>query len=372
MSPKLLYFVTEDWYFCSHRFALAKAAQQQGFSVSVLTSVNQHGDIIRSAGFNLIELKIDRGGINPLRELRTLYQIWQVYRQLKPDIAHHVALKPVLYGGLVTSFFPAIKSVNLIAGLGSIFSSHKLKASLLRPIVVQLLRRLFRRKNSHMIVQNEEDYRLLINRLHVPPANVNLIKGSGVDCKRFSPMPEPSGQIRIALVSRMLWDKGVGEYVSAVKMLKQNGLDFTALLVGEPDMKNLAAVPISQLQAWQQESAVQWLGFVEDIAGIWRDTHIAVLPSYREGLPKSLLEAAACAKPIVTTDTGGCREVVHDGISGLLVPVRDAKALAEALEKLILDAKLRQTMGAAGRKMVENEFSDQHIIAQTMRLYTTA
>jgi len=371
MPKTLLYFVTEDWYFCSHRFALAKAAQQQGFNVSVLTSVNQHGDIIRAAGFNLIELNIDRGGINPLRELRTLYQIWRVYQQIKPDIVHHVALKPVLYGGLVALFCPAIHTVNLIAGLGAIFTTNSYKSRLLRPVVILLLRKLFRRANSHMIVQNREDYNLLVNRLLLEPEQVSLIKGSGVDSDRFSPTPEPPGQIRMALVSRLLWDKGVGEYVEAVKLLRQKGLDFTALLVGEPDEKNPATVSAEQYKTWQEEGAVKCLGFVEDIAPVWRDVHIAVLPSYREGLPKSLLEAAACGRAIVTTDTAGCNEVVHNGVNGLLVPVRDVRALADALEKLILNKPIRQAMGVAGRAMIEKEFSDRHIIAQTLRIYNT-
>lgn len=372
MSKSLLYFVSEDWYFCSHRLALAKAAQQQGFNVSVLTRVNHHGDIIRKAGFNLIELNIDRSGINPVKELATLYQIWQVYKKLKPDIVHHVALKPVLYGGLVSLLFPEIHTINLIAGLGAIFSSNSSKSRLLRPIVILLLRSLFRRANSHIIVQNREDYGLLLNRLHLNPKNISLIRGSGVNIERFFFTPEPSGRIRIAMVSRLLWDKGVGEYVEAVKLLRQRGLDFTALLVGAPDEKNIASVSAEQLQAWQEEGAVECLGFVEDIASLWQGTHIAVLPSsYGEGLPKSLLEAAACGRAIVTTDTAGCNELVQNGVNGLLVPTRDARALANALEKLILDKPLRQAMGTAGRAMIEKELSDHHIITQTMRIYNT-
>jgi glycosyltransferase involved in cell wall biosynthesis len=288
---------------------------------------------------------------------------------LQPDIVHHVALKPVLYGGLIVLFFPAMRSVNLIAGLGAIFSSSSFKAKLLRPVVVQWLKRLFRRANTQIIVQNSEDYALLLEQLRLNPATVSLIQGSGVDIERFAPALEPAEPVRIALVARLLWDKGVGEFVEAVKLLKQQGLTFTALLVGDPDPQNLASIPAEQLQTWQQQGLVECTGFVADIPGLWRDTHLAVLPSYREGFPKSLLEASACGRAIVTTDTSGCKELVKDGVNGLLVPVRDAKALASALEKLILDAPLRQKLGAAGRAMVEQQFSNQQVIAQTLRLY---
>lgn len=368
-GARLLYFVTEDWYFCSHRLALAHAARQMGYQVTVLTRVNQHGDIIRSQGFNLIPLEIDRGGLNPVRELKTLYKVWQTYTQVRPDIVHHVALKPILYGGLAALFIRDIKSVNLIAGLGAIFSSDRLKARLLKPMVKFFLQTLFRSSTNRVIVQNAEDRDLLINQLRIDADNVALIRGSGVDTQKFYPVPEPAGRVGIGLVSRLLWDKGVGEFVAAVKLLKDRGLDFTAILVGEPDDQNLASVHRTQLQEWHDDGLINWLGYQENIADFWANTHIAVLPSYREGLPKSLLEAASCGRPIVTTDTSGCKEIVQNGVNGFLVPVRDVGKLANAMEKLILSAALRQKMGQAGRKMVEQDLSDEIIIAETLQVY---
>lgn len=370
MKLKLLYFVTEDSYFCSHRLALARAAKLAGYEVSVLTRENEHGDVIRNEGFKLIPLNISRGSINPLRELKTLVEIWRAYNMVKPDIVHHVALKPVLYGGVVTFLNKKIKVVNLIAGLGAVFSSSKLKAKLLQPFVKLLLRALFRRSSSRVVVQNSEDRLLLINDILINSGFVTLIKGSGVDTEAFPVRPFPEGRVRIALVSRLLWDKGVGEFIEAVNILKNRKIEFDALLVGKPDNENISSVSQQQLDQWQQDGMVECTGFVGDIAGFWQRTHIAVLPSYYgEGIPKCLIEASSSGRPAVTTDTSGCNEIIRDGVNGFLVPVRDAFALANALEKLIVDASLREKMGALGRKMVEEEFSDKKIIAETLDVY---
>ncbi len=369
-QPKLLYFVTEDWYFCSHRLALAKAAQRAGFEVSVLTRIRKHGDIIRNLGIQVIPLNVRRGGTNPITELRTLLQVAKVYRAVKPDIVHHIALKPVLYGSIVALFMPGIKVVNLLAGLGVIFSSQGWKARLIKPWVEVLFRMFFQRNNTCTIVQNREDCSFLVQRLQIAQSGVRLIKGSGVDIDKFKPTPEPDGSVSVALVSRLLWDKGVGEYVAAVRLLKQKGLVFDAFLLGQPDSENMASVSQEQLQIWNDEGYIRCFGQVDDIAEFWRSAHIAVLPSYYgEGVPKSLIEAAACGRPIVTTDIAGCHEIVEHDVNGILVPPRNIDALADALEKLIFDKALRQKLGKAGREKVEREFSDQVVLAQTLSVY---
>jgi len=369
-QPKLLFFVTEDWYFCSHRLALAKAAQRAGYEVSVLTRINKHGEVIDKAGIRVFPLNVERGGINPVTEFFTLLQIAKVYREVKPDIVHHIAVKPVLYGGLVTLFMPDLKVVNLLAGLGVIFTSQRWKAKLLRPWVETLFRVLFRRPNTRTIVQNREDYSVLLQQLHIAQSGVRLIKGSGVDSARFHPSKEPNKMVSIAMVSRLLWDKGVGEYVEAVRLLKQKGVEFNAFLLGQPDPENMASVSLTQVQAWNYQGDVRCIGHVDDIAEFWRNAHIAVLPSYYgEGVPKSLIEAAACGRPIVTTDTAGCHEIVEQGVNGILVPPRNINALANALEKLIFDEQLRQQMGNSGREKVEREFSDEIVLAQTLSVY---
>jgi len=369
IKPKLLFFVTEDWYFCSHRIDLARAAKNAGYQVNVLTRINKHGDIIRAEGFDLIPLNIDRDGVNPLTELKTLIKIREIYKNINPDIVHHIALKPVIYGGLITLFNSKTKVVNLVAGFGSIFSSKKLKARILKPIVLFLLKRIFSRVGSCVVVQNTEDKNILINELGVDKNLVVLIKGSGVDIQKYRQTKEPYGIVKIALVSRLLWDKGIKEFVEAVKILKKRGAKFSALLVGEPDDNNMAAVSRENLQEWQELGLVECLGYVEDISSFWKNTHIAVLPSYREGLPKSLLEAAACGRPIVTTDTSGCKEVVIDDNNGFLVPIMDSQSLADALDKLINNADLRHKMGENGRERVTHEFSDEKIIFETLQVY---
>lgn len=367
---RLLYFVTEDWYFCSHRLALAKAARQAGFEVFVVTRIRRHGDIIRAAGITAVPLNVVRGGINPFKEIVTLIQVAETYWKLKPDLVHHVALKPVLYGGIVTLFMPGIKVVNLLAGLGAIFSSQHWKSRLLKPVVEQLFRVLFRRSDTFNIVQNKEDYAVLQQRLQVPPASIRLIKGSGVDIEKFHPTAGIDDTVSIALVSRLLWDKGIADYLAAVKLLKQQGLNFNAFLVGKPDPESMSSVTSEQLHIWNEEGDVRCLGHIDDIAEFWQRTHIAVLPSfYGEGVPKCLIEAAACGRPIVTTDSAGCNEIVENGVNGLLIPVRDVNALAHALEKLILDERLRMKMGQAGRQKVEREFSNEVVLNQTIDIY---
>jgi glycosyltransferase involved in cell wall biosynthesis len=349
---------------------LAKAAQQAGFDVSVLTRIKNHRDVIQNANVDLIPLNMVRGRVNPIFEIAALRQIWLTYRKTKPDIVHHVALKPVLYGGLISMFMPDIKVVNLLAGLGSVFSARNWTGYILRPLVKSLFRVLFKRTNSLTIVQNQADYDLLSRELLIPSEKLRLIKGSGVDIEQFHSRQVTVDVVNVALVSRLLTEKGIEEYVTAVKLLKQMGLNFNAFLVGEPDDENLASICSKQLLEWNAEGFVNCLGRIDDVAQFWPKMQIGVLPSYyAEGIPKCLIEAASCGLPIVTTNTPGCNEIVADGVNGILVPPKSVKELADALEKLILDASLRKKMGAAGRKKVEQEFSNDIILAQTLSVY---
>ncbi|TQV84233.1 glycosyltransferase family 4 protein [Exilibacterium tricleocarpae] len=370
MKTKLIFFVTEDWYFCSHRLPIARAAKKNGYDVIVATRVRQHGDVIEKEGFRLLPLTLSRRSINPLSELALLLEIIRIYRKEKPDIVHHVALKPVIYGSIATKFLKNVKVVNAVAGLGFIFSSNRPLARILRPVIKFVYSRLFRNSNSVVIVQNPEDQQLLLQSLSVPDARVKLISGSGVDIKQFKNLREPSGPMVVTLVSRMLWDKGVGEFVNATKILKENGLSFRALLVGKPDSENPASVSREQLLRWQESGLIEWCGHRNDIPAVWAESHIAVLPSYYgEGVPKSLIEAAASGRAIVTTDMPGCREIVRNNRNGLLVPPRDVVALASALEKLMVNEFQRKEMGKCGRQIVEQEFSEELVVAASLDLY---
>jgi glycosyltransferase involved in cell wall biosynthesis len=365
-APKLLYLVTEDWYFVSHRLPLAVAAKEAGFEVAVATRAGQQVDVICNAGIRLIPFELSRRGGNPLAEVMAL---WRLYRAESPDLVHHVALKPVMFGALAAWLAHVPAQVNAVAGLGWLVTTSGRVVRLLRPVLRWILGRLLMQPHSLTIVQNPED-KALLERSGVSAARLRLIRGAGVDVQVFYPVIPPAEPVCIVLVARMLWDKGVGEFVEAARRLTVAGGNARFVLVGDPDLANPGSVPESSLRAWDGQNGVEWWGRREDMPAVLRTAHIACLPSfYGEGLPKSLLEAAACGLPIVTTDAPGCREVVQDGVNGLLVPVRDAVALAAALRKLIDDAELRRRMGEQSRARAETEFGQEMIIAQTLAVY---
>ena len=366
---KLLFVVTEDWYFVSHRLPLAVAAQAAGFDVAVATREGRKADVISSAGIRLIPFTLSRRGGNPLREVVALLRL---YRREKPDLVHHVALKPVMFGTLAAWLARVPAQVNAVAGLGWLFTSSHGAVRLARPALRWMLARLLNQPHSLTIVQNPED-RALLERSGMSSTRLRLIRGAGVNVGFFHPVMPPPEPVCIVLVARMLWDKGVGEFVEAARCLTEAGVNARFVLVGDPDPANPASVPESTLRGWHGQHGVEWWGQREDMPSVLQAAHIACLPSfYGEGLPKSLLEAAACGLPIVTTDTPGCREIVRDGVNGLLVPVRDAVALAAALEKLIGNTTLRRGMGEQSRVRVEAEFGLEAVIAQTLAVYREA
>ena len=366
---KILFFVTEDWYFCTHRLTLAIAAKQAGHEVVVLSRVKLHGDLIRSHGLTLEHLEFSRRDRNPFKEFFLLLRLAAIYRRLRPDLAHHVALKPVLYGSAAAWLCGLPRVVNAITGLGYVFASRHLRARLLRPWIRLACRLLLNRGASRVIVQNPDDRALLLSQGVVTPERITLIRGAGVETDVFSPQPESDKVPLVILPARLLWDKGVGEFVAAARMLLGSGVNVRFALIGDPDPENPSAVSDGQVQAWVREGVVEWWGRRDDMPVVYAQSHIVCLPSYREGLPKSLLEAAACGRPIVTTDAPGCREIVRHEQNGLLVPVRDARALVTALARLIGDAPLRKRMGQRGREIALAEFSSDKVVEQTLSLY---
>ncbi len=367
--PKLLYLVTEDWYFCSHRLALGRAAVAAGYEVSVATRVRNHGDQIQSAGIRVIPLPWKRRTTDVLAELKTFAALLRIYRHERPDVVHHVALKPVLYGSLVARLTGTRRIVNAVAGFGYSFTSSQKRAAIARRILRTSFKRLSNRPGTRVLVQNPDDEGTLRDAGTVHSDRLVLIPGSGVDVDRFAPSEEPAGIPRVTLVSRMLWSKGVGEFVEAAKTLRAKGVEFEAELVGDADPENPQSIPIDTLRRWHDEGAVKWRGHVDDVPAVWSRSHVAVLPSYREGLPKTLLEAAACARPIVATDVPGCREIAVNGKNGILVPTQDPSALAAAIERLVSDPPLRLAMGRASRSMAVEKFSEQVVINRILSLY---
>lgn len=353
-----------DWYFCSHRLPLAVAAKDSGYDVIVVTREADHGSRIREAGLRLIPLDCSRGSTNPISELKVVARLIAIYRRERPDIVHHVAMKPVLYGSIAARLARVPMVINALTGMGYIFSSRNLLARLLMPAVRTVFRFLLRR--GRVIVQNQDDAEL-VRSLGVN--NLAVIRGSGVDKEQFAPTAEPPLPPVIMLASRLLWDKGVGEFVEAARVLKAEGGNARFVLVGAPDAENRSSVDHVTLNQWAERGAVEWWGRRDDMPRVLAQAHIACLPSYREGVPKSLIEAAAAGLPIVTTDTPGCREIVIDGGNGLLVPARDSKALANALWFLINDAALRKRMGQRGREIVEAEFTSDRVVEETLVVY---
>ncbi len=367
--PHLLFLVTEDWYFVSHRLALARAALAAGFRVSVATRVSRHADIIRDAGIELIAVPFRRSGLNPLREIVFLFRVVALYRRLRPDIVHQVAMKPVVLGSLAARLAGIDRIVNALGGLGYVFSSRSALAMALRKPLAWLLRTSLDGARGTLILQNQDDRTLLLQTGGIAPERVRLIRGVGVDVAAFAESAEPAGPCLIVLPARFLRDKGVWEFVEAARQLRAQGTDARFALVGAPDPDNPASIAQSQVDAWVREGAVECWGWREDMAAVFAQANIVCLPSYREGLPKALVEAAAAGRAIVTTDAPGCREVVGEGVNGLLVPVRDAHALARALKRLIDDAPLRRQMAARGRERAQAEFRSDQSIAATLGIY---
>jgi glycosyltransferase involved in cell wall biosynthesis len=323
--------------------------------------------VIEAAGLELIAVPFARKRLNPLAELAFIIQLARRYKALKPDLVHHIALKPIITGGIAARLAGVKAVLNAPTGMGFIFSSEKLLAKLLKPFVTILLRLTLCPPNSRVVFENPDDMAAMLKSRMITPGCEILIRGAGVDMDEFAPAPEPAGPVRVILIARMIHEKGIGVFVEAARILRGEA---AFVLVGAPDPGNPNSVTKAELRAWEAEGLVTWLGPRRDIADLLRGAHIACQPStYREGLPKSALEAAACGKPLVTTDVPGCREAVVDGVTGFLVPPRDATALAAAIKKLIDDAGLRARMGAAGRERTAREFADAVVCEKTLLVY---
>lgn len=336
----------------------------------MVTRVQSHGDRINAAGLKLIPLELSRRGMNPLSELQVISRLASIYKAERPDIVHHVALKPVLYGSIASRLARVPHVVNAMAGLGILFSSKTLKLRLLRPFFMLFFRFLLNCSGCRVILQNPDDVALMCDSGVLDKERVTLIRGSGVDTLEFKVRPEPYGEPVVILASRLLWDKGVGEFVDAARYLKQEGVSARFILVGDGDVENPGSISNEQLKSWNQEGVIELWGKREDMPSVFAQSHIVCLPSfYGEGVPKVLIEAAACGKPIVTTDTPGCREIVRDGVNGILVPTKDSSAVAAALKKLIESSDLRKNMGVKGQELVKQEFSLKRVNSETLALY---
>jgi glycosyltransferase involved in cell wall biosynthesis len=369
---KLIIVVNELWFFLSHRLPIALAARDAGYEVHIASRTGTSNEIkqLKQESLQFHSISFHRSSTGLWQEFKTLLELNKLYKEIQPDIVHHVTIKPVLYGTLVARWVGGIKILNAISGLGYLFIAQGWQSSIRKKLLLWGYRAILYGKKVWILFQNPDDQALFFQHKIIHPQYTSIIKGSGVDLNQFALSAIPKGKIQIILVARMLWDKGVGEFVESATVLKKQGIDADFILVGSIDPGNPESISTKQLEQWNRSGVVKWLGERSDITQLLTESHIAVLPSYREGLPKSLIEAAAVGRPIITTDVPGCREVVKEGENGFLVPARDAKKLAVVIKKLINNPKLLIVMGKKSRLIAEQEFSIQKVITKTLTLYS--
>ena len=358
-----------DWFFLSHRLPIAVKALNQGYEVHVATRITDKRDVLRSYGFIVHPVTMERSGTRIIGEVQTFFDILRVFNEVQPSIVHLVTIKPVLLGGIAARLTGIPAVVAAISGLGFVFLAKGRKATIIRYIVAGLYRLALGKRNLRVICQNPDDQETISQIAGLPPEKTTLIPGSGIDLSVYTLKPIPPGDAVVIMAARLLKDKGVYEFVDAARLLKQRGVNARFWLAGEPDTGNPTSIKEAEITAWRDEKILEPLGYREDIANLFTQSSIVVLPSYREGLPKVLIEAAACARAIVTTDVPGCRDSIEPGKSGLLVPVKNPTALADAIQLLIDDPQLCRSMGQAGRALAERKFAIEKIVHEHLKIY---
>lgn len=371
---KVILFANTDWYLYNFRLSLARRLRDLGHEVVLLSPPGEYGPKLQELGFRWHAVPMIRRSLNPLRELTLVLWLARFFREEQPDLVHGFTIKSAVYGSLGARLAGVPTRVNAVAGMGYVFSSRDLKARVLRPVVRQVMRMALNGEGCALILQNPDDLAVFKAARIVDEKVIRLIKGSGVNFTRFTARPDspdgPREPLRVLLAARLLWDKGIAEYIEAARILKKEQRSIRFIIAGTPDAGNPAAVNQSLVEGWVAEGLIEWLGHVSDMPQLLAQTDVMVLPSYREGLPKSLIEAAACALPLITTDAPGCREVVScNGEDGLVVPVRDSATLADAIRLLDDDRALGRKLGLAAREKALREFDENIVIDKTLAVY---
>lgn len=373
---RIVLFANTDWYLYNFRLSLAKYLVAEGHSVLLVSPSGAHASKISSEGLTWIEAPMSRSGLNLIREIYFLWWFRSFLINKKVDLVHGFTIKSVILGGLVSRYL-GIPRVNSVAGLGYIFVSKDCLAKILKPIILALMSWVINGQRAYTILQNREDFLFLKKAFVSKSSKLRLIAGSGVNTEHFSPGLAVRSKFELSkndfvvlMPARMLWNKGVSEFIYAAKHFKNIGVNCSFVLAGSPDIGNPSSVPASFLQHENKKGFIRWIGHIEDMANLYRSVDLVVLPTYYgEGLPKSLLEAAACSLPIITTNSPGCSDIVINNINGLLVPSRDVEALILAIEKIYLDVDLRVRFGRAGRERVLNCFDEKIVLKKTIKLY---
>lgn len=366
---KILLVANTDWYLYNFRLSLAKFLRYQGVDVVMVSPSGRYVENIKAAGFPWVEWQVERRSMSWITESRAFLRLRGIYRSERPELVHHFTIKPVLYGSMAARWVGVPAIVNAITGLGYLFLHESPMTRLSRGMVMLAYRFLLRGDRVFTIFENESNRQFFILHRLVQPGQTTVIEGVGVDAEHFVPAPEPSTpEIVVLFPARLLREKGVDVVVEAARQLRGR-YPVRFVLAGEPDPGNPGSITEAQVRTWEAEGLVEWWGWQADMVKVYHQSHIVVLPSLGEGIPTALLEAGACARPVVATDVPGCRDVVVDGENGLLIPPNDPQALAKAIERLLHDPQLRWRLGQAGRERVLERFTDQYINWQTWAVY---
>ena len=365
---KVLFVVNDAAFFVSHRLPIAQQLIEEGYEVHLATS-GETLPIYNKMGLSFHKLGVSRKGTRPLSELRLIWQLFKLFTGLQPDLVHLVTIKPYLYGGIAAKMAKVPAVVSAVSGLGFVLMATGLKAKFLKTVLYPLYKLSFSHKNQIIIFQNNDDANFLVDWKVIRASKARLIRGSGVDLNAYQYSAEPKGKIVITFVARLLTGKGIREFINASRIIHSNGKEVNFWVVGDLDEGNPESITKAEVASWKDLSNVKFFGFQSNVAELYSKSNIACLPSYREGLPKSLVEAAACGRAVITTDVPGCRDAIESNKTGLLVPVNNAVALADAIEYLLENPDVRERMGVAGRALAEKEFAIEKIVAEHMEIF---
>ena len=363
---KVIYFVSEDWVFLNHRLELAKKIQKKGYKVILVTNITHHKKLIEKKKIDVIPIKFERGSLNIRKSVKTIYKLSKIYKKINPDIVHNFGLRQIVHGNVAAKLAGVKKTFNSIIGLGSSFISSNF---FIKFFITNLLRCTLFFKKSHVLVQNQDDYTFFKKKIWIRKKNLHLNTTSGIDIKKYHTSKEPKGKIIFLFASRILKDKGVLELINASKKLGKITKKFELHIAGNVDSQNPSSVSHQEIKSWEALQYIKYLGYVDNINDLYKKIHISILPSYREGLPKGLLEAAACGKPIITTDVAGCRDIVVNKKNGILVNPKNSDELFLAMKKMVQNKKIRLSMGKQGRSFVKKNFLLENTVKNLIHLY---
>lgn len=366
---KIIFVVNNPAYFISHRLPIGLALLAKGYAVHVIAPGKCPSELLET-GLNYHSVEMSRMGMNPFIEFATIFSLRRIFKKIQPDLVHLVTIKPYLYGGIAARLAGVPAVVSAVAGLGILFSSQGIKNKVVRSMLYPMYRFAFAHKNQVVIFQNTNDRDLFFDLKILDIERARLIRGAGVNLLHYHYLPEPEHVPVISFVARLLKDKGVIEIVEASRILKRLDIEVRFWIIGDPDPGNPNTVTKAELVEWQQAGLVEYFGYRTDIANLFSQSNIVTLPSYYgEGLPKVLIEAAACGRAVITSDHPGCRDAIEPDLTGVLVPVRDAEALADSIQYLIENPDLRKAMGKAGRELAKKEFAIEKVVGAHLKIY---